>query len=57
MSGEIVFYTNPMSRGRTIGWMLEEVGAPYRTEVLEFGTTMKSSEHLAINPMGKAAER
>lgn len=53
MTDEIVFYTNPMSRGRMIRWMLEEVGAPYRTEVLEYGTTMKGREYLAINPMGK----
>jgi glutathione S-transferase len=53
MSKELVFYTNPMSRGRIVRWMLEEVGAPYRTEVLEYGTTMKSAEYLAINPMGK----
>jgi glutathione S-transferase len=33
--------------------MLEEIGAPYRTEVLEFGTTMKAPVYLAINPMGK----
>ena len=50
---EIVFYTNPMSRGRVIRWMLEEVGEPYRTEVLQYGTTMKAAEYLAINPMGK----
>lgn len=50
---ELVFFTNPMSRGRTVRWMLEEVGQPYRTEVLEYGTTMKSPEYLAINPMGK----
>lgn len=53
MTDAIIFYTNPMSRGRTVRWMLEEVGAPYRTEVLEFGTTMKSAEFLALNPMGK----
>lgn len=53
MSGELIFYTNPMSRGRIVRWMLEEIGAPYRTEVLEYGTTMKSDEYLAINPMGK----
>ena len=52
-SDEIVFYTNPMSRGRIVRWMLEEVGQPYRTVVLEYGTTMKSPEYLAINPMGK----
>jgi glutathione S-transferase len=51
MTAEIVFYTNPMSRGRTVRWMLEEIRAPYRVEVLEFGATMKSPEFLAINPM------
>jgi glutathione S-transferase len=33
--------------------MLEEVGQPYRTEVLEYGSTMKAPAYLAINPMGK----
>ena len=53
MPDELVFYTNPMSRGRIARWMLEEVGVPYRTEMLDFGTTMKSPTYLAINPMGK----
>ena len=53
MSDELVFYTNPMSRGRIVRWMLEEVGLPYRTERLDDGTTMKAPEYLAINPMGK----
>lgn len=53
MSGEITFYTNPMSRGRIVRWMLEELGVPYRTEILDFTTTMKSPAYLAINPMGK----
>jgi glutathione S-transferase len=53
MSDELIFYTNPMSRGRIARWMLEEVGAPYRTEVLDYGTTMKGPEYLALNPMGK----
>jgi glutathione S-transferase len=53
MTAEVVLYTNPQSRGRVARWMLEEVGVPYRTEVLEYGTTMKSPEYLAINPMGK----
>ena len=42
MSDDLTFYTHPMSRGRIIRWMLEEVGQPYRTEVLDFGTTMKT---------------
>jgi glutathione S-transferase len=33
--------------------MLEELGQPYETVVLEFGTTMKGPAYLAINPMGK----
>jgi glutathione S-transferase len=53
VSDELVFYTNPMSRGRIVRWMLEEVGQPYRTELLDYGTTMKAPEFLAINPMGK----
>ncbi len=53
MAEEIVFYTNPMSRGRIVRWMLEEVGQPYRTEVLGYEDRMKSPAYLAINPMGK----
>jgi glutathione S-transferase len=53
MSDELVFYTNPMSRGRIVRWMLEEVGKPYRTEIMGYADRMKSPEYLAINPMGK----
>lgn len=53
MAHELVFYTHPFSRGRIVRWMLEEVGQPYRTEVLEFGAGMKTPAYLAINPMGK----
>jgi glutathione S-transferase len=53
MADELVFYTNPMSRGRIARWMLEEVGQPYRTEVLDYATTLKGPAYLAINPMGK----
>ncbi len=50
---ELHFYTNPQSRGRIVRWMLEETGLDYDASVLEYGTTMKSPEYLAINPMGK----
>src|SRR5699024_286218 len=53
MADELILYTNPQSRGRVARWMLEEIGEPYRTEVLDYGTSMKSPEYLAINPMGK----
>jgi glutathione S-transferase len=53
MADKLVLYTNPQSRGRIARWMLEEVGQPYETEVLDFATTMKSPAYLAINPMGK----
>jgi glutathione S-transferase len=49
----ITFYTNPMSRGQIARWMLEEVGAPYEQVLLDYGTTMKAPDYLAINPMGK----
>lgn len=53
MVNEIVFYTNPRSRGGIVHWALEEIGHPYRVEVLDFATTMKAPAYLAINPMGK----
>ncbi|MGH6831165.1 MAG: glutathione S-transferase family protein [Methylocella sp.] len=53
MFDKLIFYTNPQSRGAVVRWMLEEVGAPYETQVLDYGTTMKAPDYLAINPMGK----
>jgi glutathione S-transferase len=54
MSEEIVFYHNPMSRARIVHWMLEEVGAPYRTELVSFEKgEHKKPAFLAVNPMGK----
>jgi predicted DNA-binding transcriptional regulator YafY len=50
---DIVFYTNPWSRGGIVHWMLEELGVPYTMETLEYGTTMKAPAYLEINPMGK----
>ena len=53
MASDLIFYTNPMSRGQIIRWMLEEVGAPYDTEILDYASSMKSEEYRAINPMMK----
>jgi glutathione S-transferase len=49
---DLIFYTNPQSRGRIIRWMLEEVGQPYETEVIPYDQ-MKSERYLAIHPLGK----
>jgi glutathione S-transferase len=54
MSDEITFYTNPVSRGRIVHWMLEEVGAPYRVVRLDFEKKEhKAPEYVKLNPMGK----
>jgi glutathione S-transferase len=53
MTDDLVFYTHPQSRGRIVRWMLEEIGQPYRTELLDYDTTMKAPAYLSINPMGK----
>ncbi|WP_089177565.1 glutathione S-transferase family protein [Bosea sp. AS-1] len=53
MSDELVLYTNPMSRGRIARWMMEELGQPYRAEIVGFGAPMKDPAYKAINPMGK----
>jgi len=52
MSDALVLYTNPMSRGRIVRWMLEELGQPYKVEYLAYDG-LKAPEYLAINPMGK----
>ena len=53
MSKDLIFYTNPMSRGRIVRWMLEEIGQPYETEIMGYADSMKGPAYLAINPMGK----
>jgi glutathione S-transferase len=51
---EITFYTNPMSRGRIVHWLLEELGVPYEMKILDFEKgEHKAPQYLKINPMGK----
>ena len=50
---DLVFYTNPQSRGRIVRRMLEECGKEYVTEVVDYGAQMKSEPYIGINPMGK----
>ena len=49
---DLIFYTNPQSRGRIVRWMLEEVHQPYDTEVIQY-QDLKNPSYLAVNPMGK----
>ena len=53
MTDSIILYTHPMSRGRIVRWMLEEIGAPYRAEIVDYGPAMKGASYRAINPLGK----
>ncbi len=50
---ELVFFTNPQSRGRIVRWMLEECAVPYQTEIVPYGPAMKAAPYTDINPMGK----
>jgi glutathione S-transferase len=50
---ELTLYTNPMSRGQIARWMVHETGLPHDAVILDYGTTMKADDYLAINPMGK----
>jgi glutathione S-transferase len=49
---DLIFYTNPQSRGRIVRWMLEEVGAPYDTEIVNY-SDLNSDNYRAVNPMAK----
>ena len=48
----IDFYTNPMSRGQIVRWMLEEVGEPYAQHIVDYAV-MGDDEYGAVNPMRK----
>lgn len=50
---DLTLYTHPMSRGRVVRWMLEELAVPYQTKIMTFGADIKGPDYLAVNPMGK----
>jgi glutathione S-transferase len=50
---ELILYSNKMSRGRIVHWMLEELAVPYQVKSVSFGPRMKSRTFTEINPMGK----
>lgn len=51
MPGDLTFYTSPMSRGRTVRWLLEELAVPYETVLIDLMN--KDDGFRAINPMMK----
>ena len=54
MSEAIVLYYNPLSRARIVHWMLEELGVPFKLELVRLDQAeQKRPEFLALNPMGK----
>ena len=50
---QMTFYTHPQSRSRVVDIMLAELGIDCKRVQLEYGTSMKAPEYLAINPFGK----
>ena len=52
MAESLIFYTNPMSRGQIIRWMLEEVGQPYDTRIVSYDE-MGGADYRRVNPMMK----
>jgi glutathione S-transferase len=50
----ITFYHAAPSRGSVVHWMLEELGQPFRIELLSLDRNQqKDPAYLAVNPMGK----
>ncbi len=52
MTDGLTFYTNPMSRGQIVRWMLEEIGEPYETRVIDYDD-IGGDAYRAVNPMMK----
>ena len=50
---ELVLYTADNSRGFLVEWLLEEIGEPYRRELLDLSAAEHKQEaYLAIHPLG-----
>ena len=53
MQNKLVLYTNHISRGNIVQWVLEEIGLNYTIEYIEYGEQMQSKEYTQINPMAQ----
>jgi glutathione S-transferase len=50
----VTLFHHPFSRAANVVWMLEEAGVPYQLRWVDMmGGAQKSSDLLALNPMGK----
>jgi len=52
MPDQLIFYTHPCHAAESSGGCSRDWAA-YRTELLDYDTTMKGAAYLAINPMRK----
>ncbi len=51
---KLIFYHSPNTRSTGTAILLEELGAPYETRVLNMKTDeQRQADYLAVNPMGK----
>lgn len=51
---DITLFHSPRSRSSIAGWMLEEIGIPYRIHTVDLSKGEQlAPEYLAVNPMGK----
>lgn len=50
---ELTFYTHPLTSGRIVRWVLEEIGVAYRSELIDVESDYRPAAFLARNPMGK----
>ena len=54
MDNTVLLHHAPMSRSNIVLWMLEEMGIPYRLNLMSLQRQdQKKPAYLAINPMGK----
>ena len=50
---DLIYYSNPQSRGRTGHWILTEMDLSFETRWVNYGPEMKSPPFSDLNPMGK----
>jgi glutathione S-transferase len=49
----LTLYTHPISTGRIVRWLLEEIGVRYAVEVIDIDKDIRPPAFLSLNPIGK----